>query len=203
MYQMNLHILFTLLFLAFTQISLSQNSGTMKIPYQQIPEYPSDFSSGNVLSRFIDGLGYRYYWATQGLTEKDLKYAPSKDARNMLQTLQHIHGLSKGIANAPQNAANVSGQGASEMSFEKLRKQTLDNLAKASQLVAGKSAEEVAGFKVIFQSGEKKREFPYWHMINGQISDAIYHVGQVVTLRRSSGNPINPKVNVFMGKTGK
>ena len=43
--------------------------------------------------------------------------------------------------------------------------------------------------------------FPFWNMINGPISDAIWHSGQVVANRRASGNPINPKVNVFIGKT--
>jgi hypothetical protein len=31
----------------------------------------------------------------------------------------------------------------------------------------------------------------------------IHHSGQLVLLRRMSGNPINPKVNVFLGVTGK
>ena len=29
----------------------------------------------------------------------------------------------------------------------------------------------------------------------------LWHCGQVVTNRRASGNPINSKVNVFVGKT--
>jgi hypothetical protein len=37
-------------------------------------------------------------------------------------------------------------------------------------------------------------------MINGPIADALWHAGQVVTLRRVSGNPINPKVSVFNGR---
>jgi len=175
----------------------------MQLPYEQIPEYPESFSSGNILSRLIDGLGYRYYWATEGLVEKNLNYKPSVDGRRVIETLKHIYGMSKGIANAPQNLPNVQGQGATELPFEEMRKQTLLNLKKASELVAGKSSEEVAKFSIIFQSGDNKREFPYWHMINGQIADCIYHVGQIVSFRRSSGNPMNPKVNVFMGKTGK
>ena len=30
--------------------------------------------------------------------------------------------------------------------------------------------------------------------------DALYHVGQVVSYRRAAGNPIDPQVNVFLGK---
>jgi len=37
-------------------------------------------------------------------------------------------------------------------------------------------------------------------MLNGMISDCIYHTGQIVLMRRSNGNPIDPNVNVFIGK---
>lgn len=37
-------------------------------------------------------------------------------------------------------------------------------------------------------------------MLNGPIADALWHVGQVVSFRRSSGNPFNSKVSVFSGK---
>jgi hypothetical protein len=42
----------------------------------------------------------------------------------------------------------------------------------------------------------------YWAtegLINGPITDAIYHTGQVVSFRRTSGNPIPKGVNVFLG----
>ncbi|WP_236669155.1 hypothetical protein [Aquimarina mytili] len=174
----------------------------MKLPYEQIPEAPDDYTSGNVIARFIDGLGYRYYWATEGLTEKDLQFSPSEEARTTLQTIEHVYGLSIGILNAPQNLPNIRTTDTLNLSFDELRKQTLLNLKKASALFSGKSAEEVSKYKVIFQSKEKTREFPYWNMINGQISDAIYHVGQIVSFRRSSGNAMNSKVSVFLGKTG-
>ncbi len=195
-------ILLVLLTFNFSISSYSQNSNQMELPYKQIPEYPENYTSGNIVSRFIDGLGYRYYWATEGLTKDDLQFAPSKEARTTLQTLEHLLRLSKAIANAPQNAPNMRSVDAPTLSFMELRKQTLENLKKASDLLLGKSEQDILEYKVIFQSGDTKREFPYWNMINGQISDAIYHVGQIVSFRRISGNPINPKVNVFMGKTG-
>ena len=43
--------------------------------------------------------------------------------------------------------------------------------------------------------------FPFWNQINGPISDAIWHSGQVVMNRRASGNPLRKGVNVFLGKT--
>jgi hypothetical protein len=44
-------------------------------------------------------------------------------------------------------------------------------------------------------------EFPFWNQINGPISDALWHCGQVVMNRRASGNPLQLGVNVFVGKT--
>ncbi len=195
-------IRFFLLIFSFTLSGFSQNTKDMQLPYEQIPEYPENYTSGNVISRFIDGLGYRYYWATEGLTENDLQFSPSKQARTTLQTIEHLYELSEAIVHAPQNLPNIRPTDTPDLTFDELRKNTLLNLKKASALFSGKSEKDIANYKVIFQSKENRSEFPYWNMINGQISDAIYHVGQVVSFRRSSGNPINPKINVFLGKTG-
>ncbi len=43
-------------------------------------------------------------------------------------------------------------------------------------------------------------EYPFWNNINGPIADAIWHVGQVVSFRRSSGNPFPKGVSVLTGK---
>ena len=88
-----------------------------------------------------------------------------------------------------------------QLSFEELRTLTLKNLKAASKKVLGATAEDIENYKVIFKQGDKTSEFPYWNMINGMLSDCIYHTGQIVMLRRASGNPQNPNVNVFLGKT--
>jgi hypothetical protein len=87
------------------------------------------------------------------------------------------------------------------MSFAETRRETLINLKAASDLLRDKGAGEIESLKVIFQRGDRVQEFPIWHIINGQIADAIYHTGQVVAFRRASGNPMDGRVNVFMGKT--
>ncbi len=170
------------------------------LPYKEIPEYSPSYAPGNVLSRLVDGLGYRYHWATEGLTEEDLAYQPSIDARNTRHTLEHVLGLSETILNSAKNVATIRPMDLSKLTFEELRQQTLTNLEKASNLYRNKSSEEIAKLKVIFQSPNQTRTFPFWNMINGPISDAIFHTGQIVSFRRSSGNPINPKVSVFLGK---
>jgi len=82
----------------------SQKDNSMKtnnneeLPYRQIPDYPKMYTPGNVAARVVDGLGYRYYWATEGLAAKDLEYKPSEDGRCTGETIDHILGLSLTIA---------------------------------------------------------------------------------------------------------
>ena len=172
-----------------------------ELPYKEIPDYPDRYSPGNVISRLIDGLGYRYYWATEGLSTSDLLFKPSEDARSTRETLEHISSLSELILNTPQGIPNIGRGDLSTLSFDALRSQTLANLQQASSLMAGKDEDEIADHTIVFQRPGKKIEWPFWNLINGPLSDAIYHTGQVVSFRRSSGNPINSGVRVFLGKT--
>ncbi|MDC3181842.1 hypothetical protein OAT29_00005, partial [Flavobacteriaceae bacterium] len=70
------------------------------LPFSEISEYPTEFSQANIVSRMIEGLGYRYYWATKSLTEKDLNYKPSDDTRSTLQILEHIYSLTEMISSS-------------------------------------------------------------------------------------------------------
>ena len=176
----------------------SMNS--QELPYKEIPSYPETYSSGNIVARMVDGLGFRYYWATEGMTAEDLSYRASEDSRSVLETLQHIYVMSENILNAPQSKPNIRLQELNQYSLEELRKMTLENLQQASELYAKMDKDDFESAKVIFQRGENKAEFPFWNMLNGMLSDCIYHTGQIVLLRRLNGNPINPKVNVFSGK---
>lgn len=172
-----------------------------ELPYTQIPDYPEDYGSGNIVGRMIDGLGYRYYWATEGLSEQDLIYRPSEEGRTVLETLQHIYGMSEMLLESPKGEPSIRPKDFTQLSFEQLRKGTLENLLAASTLLKGQNQDAFENFQVTFQRGEKQTSFPYWNMLNGMLSDCIYHTGQIVLMRRSNGNPQNPKVNVFLGKT--
>ncbi|WKN43792.1 DinB family protein [Tunicatimonas pelagia] len=194
-------LLLSLVTFFYSSTAFAQMTDTTELPYQQIPDYPADYSPGNILARMIDGLGFRYYWATEGLTDTDLAFTPSEGSRSTQETLVHIYGLSETIVNAPQNQPNIRPANHSNLSFDTLRYRTLANLKQASELCQGKSADEVAELTIVFQREERSSQFPYWNMINGPIADAIYHTGQIVVFRRTSGNPINSKVNVFLGRT--
>jgi hypothetical protein len=169
-------------------------------PYHEMPAASEKYTNVTVAARMIDGLGYRYYWATEGLREEDLAYKISEDSRAAGETLHHLYQLSITIVNAPLMKANVRPLEIPEMSFKEKRRLTLENFKQASDLLKASKKRDMKNFKLIFQRGDKQSEFPFWNMINGPIADAIYHTGQIVSYRRASGNPINPKVNVFIGK---
>ncbi len=197
-----------ILFLLFVILNsgISQNNKTMdtkiesQLPYYQIPDYPENYTAATVAARIIDGLGFRYYWATETLREEDLKFNPNVDARTVEGTLDHIYNLSRVIVNATKNQPNVRPIEEQHFTFEQLRQKTLENFKEASDLLKANHEKDLAEYPVIFKRNETTSQLPFWNLINGPIADAIWHVGQVVSFRRSSGNPINSKVNFFSGK---
>jgi len=195
--------IFTLffIFLFFTSITIkAQNVKTDDLPYYQIPDYPERITAGTVAARVIDGLGFRYYWATEGLRDVDLLYKPNDSARTTFETIDHIYGLSKVILNAAQKKANDFTIKPREQTYLEKRKITLENIKNASEIFKVASANEIESFKIIFKSKKGMTEYPFWNNLNGPLADAIWHTGQVVLLRRASGNPFNSKVSVLQGK---
>ncbi|CAL2083577.1 hypothetical protein [Tenacibaculum sp. 190524A05c] len=180
------------LMLLFTMI---HQVNSQELPYYEIPENSESYTAGAVASRMIDGLGFRFYWASEGLTQKDLEFKPTPESRTSGETIDHILGLSQVILNAAENKPNGGKQ--PEMSFKEKRAKILNNLKKASDILKDKS--DLSEFKIIF--GDKK--YPFWNAINGPIADALWHCGQIVSFRRSSGNPFPKGVSVFTGKVRK
>lgn len=172
------------------------------MPYYQIPPYPETFTAGTVAARMVDGLGFRFYWATEGLRKEDLDYKPGADARTCLQTIEHIYGMSLIILNSTTYTMNVT-QSPPSLSFEDMRKQTLLNLKSASDKLRTFSDEEMNNKRIIFQRGNGKIEYPFWNQINGPIADCLWHVGQVVSFRRASGNPFTDRVSLLTGEVVK
>jgi len=169
------------------------NSQDKELPYYELPEYSETYTAGTVAARMIDGLGFRYYWATEGLRDEDLAFKPSEDGRTTAETVDHIYGLSKVILNSTIKKPNKQTD-EPEMTFIEKRKKTLENMKTAADIL--RKSEDVSQFKIIFGTNE----FPFWNQLNGPIADAIWHCGQVISFRRSSGNPYNSKASVFSGK---
>jgi len=168
------------------------------VPYKEIPSYPANYTQGKVISRMIDGLGYRFYWATENLRVLDLNFKPDTLARSTFETMEHIYGLSFMILNASKNQVNERIN-PDQMTANELRSAILDNLKLASEAMA--LVEDLDELNILFQGSTGRKALPFWHVLNGPLADAIYHTGQIVSFRRASGNPMNPKVNVFIGKT--
>jgi hypothetical protein len=172
------------------------------LPYFEIPMNPEGFTAGTVASRMVDGLGFRYYWATEGLRAEDLSHKPSKDARTSEETIAHIYEMSIIILNTTTKTPNVPGQD-KKLAFAEMRKVTLNNFKNASTNLRNATDEQLKEFKFIYKDSKQTVEYPFWNMINGPIEDCVWHVGQLVSFRRSSGNPFNGKAEVFTGKLEK
>ena len=177
---------------------LSTGFAQEDLPYYEIPEYPDSYTAENVAARMIDGLGFRYYWATEGLRAEDLAYKPSEEGRTTDETLDHLFGLTNVVVNAARQKPN-SRRETSEFTFEEKRAATLANIKEASDLLKSGNV-KLEDCLLIFQRDSGSSEYPFWNNINGPIADAIRHCGQVVLLRRASGNPFNSKVSVLSGK---
>lgn len=186
-------------FLLITAIAVSaQETMTKELPYYEIPEAPSAYTAETVTARMIDGLGFRYYWATEGLSDENLKYKPSDEGRSIAETMGHVYDLSVILLNAAKKMPNDRTVAHEQPTEKKLRAITLTNLKKASELIM--ASDDLSEHTVIFKSEKGIAEFPFWNQINGPIEDAVWHTGQIVMMRRSAGNPYNSKANVFLGK---
>lgn len=191
-----------LAYLFVSTVAISVHAQDKSLPYFEIPPEPQAFTAGTVASRMIEGLGFRYYWATDGLRAEDLSFKPSKDARTSEETAAHIYEMSILILNATTKTPNVPGQ-EKKLSFAEMRKVTLNNFKEASANLRNATDHEMKDFKFIFKGSGQVVEYPFWNMINGPIEDCVWHVGQLVSFRRSSGNPFNSKAEVFTGKLEK
>lgn len=187
-----------ILFITFiTNANASMMADTL--PYFEIPSEPETFTAATVAARIVDGLGYRYYWATEGLRDEDLAYDPGNDGKICSEVLDHLAGLSNFILTAVHKEVTGTRKVPEGLSWEQKRAFTLNAFKEISDIL--KATGDVSEYKVVFQREDQISEFPFWNLINGPIADAIYHTGQIVSYRRSTGNPSNPNVNVFRGKT--
>ena len=106
------------------------------------------------------------------------------------------------LNNAVKKHPTISDPNPPKLSFADMRKKTLLNIQEASEILKGDQA-DLNDFPMIFENTNSKREYPYWNLINGPVEDAIWHVGQVVSFRRASGNPFPEGVSVLQGTKNK
>ncbi|QTD39373.1 hypothetical protein JL193_13615 [Polaribacter batillariae] len=172
--------------------TISMNSQE-KLPYYKIPKIKENYTAQNTVARMVDGLGFRYYWSTEGLRAEDLAYQPKGEGRNCQATITHIYDLSNAMLRLTKTDFKQEKE-KDKMTFAEIRKQTLLNFQALSNSI--KASKDLAEFSV---EKEGKITIPFFNIINGPIADAIWHTGQIASFRRSSGNPINSKINYFSG----
>jgi hypothetical protein len=162
----------------------------------KIPNFPDEVSGTTVLSRMIDGLAFRYFYATENLNSEFLQFKPCNTSMNTLEILNHIYRLAKvtDFCLNQKEAEKIE----SIASFEILRNKTLKIYQKNSAKLKQMSDSELASRTIQFKN--KPNSYPFWNLINGPIADAISHVGQLNSWRRIDGNPI-PKNNPFTGQS--
>ncbi|WP_435415706.1 hypothetical protein [Polaribacter aestuariivivens] len=179
-----------LIIMLFFAISMNAQE---KLPYYEIPNMEENYFAQNTVARMIDGLGFRYYWSTEGLRAEDLAFQPKGEGRSCQNTITHIYDLSNMMLRLTKTDFKQEKE-KNQMTFAEMRKQTLLNFEALSNRV--KESKDLSEFSV---EKEGKITIPFFNVINGPIADAIWHTGQVASFRRSSGNPINSKVNHFSG----
>jgi len=166
------------------------------LPFSSIGNYSDSFTPTTVLSRIIEGIGFRFYWATEGLRKIDLDYKPCEDGRSCYETIEHISMLTDAICDA--FAGRIYDFSNQKSGFEDYRNGALSNL----KLIFNALEENPDFSKISVRLNYNGQDIvtPFWNLINGPFSDIIYHTGQVVAFRRITGNPINQGVNVFIGQ---
>ncbi|MCV6629559.1 MAG: hypothetical protein OIF50_06835 [Flavobacteriaceae bacterium] len=174
----------------------------MEMYFREIPKQNYSIGAIGVLVRMLDGLGFRFYWATEGLSNKNWTFRPSDQAMSFEETVQHIAFLHRWIF------YTADGKSIDTNAFKDLKRLShpdlctiaLSELWEARKLLLQKDDADLQLMELRLERQNNPRHAPFWNLINGPLADAIYHTGQLVSFRRTSGNPIAKGVDVFLGK---
>lgn len=63
------------------------------LPFHSIPSSPLKINAQNMIARMVDGLAFRYRWATEGLKQEELSFKPSEDSMDLERLLHHVYDL--------------------------------------------------------------------------------------------------------------
>ncbi|MCJ8329027.1 MAG: hypothetical protein HRT89_00335 [Lentisphaeria bacterium] len=148
--------------------------------FRDISEVGTDYSATSVLQRFVAALGFRYYWATHEIDDDDLHARAAGDCMSIQELIDHIDGLVHMSAESLKCDLSENTEP---------RRKTLENLSTLYEQC--ETISDLADFAI--------RGNPLFYMMNGPLSDALTHVGQINMIRRLDGNPV-AKVNYFKGQ---
>ena len=166
-----------------------------ELPFEDISKTPNDLTATNTLLRMVEGLAFRYRWATENLSEENIKFKPHPTSMSVEEVNAHIFDLvdstNRVFGGEKQNKDSLN-------SFNKLRIKSLNILADLSERLKEMSDEDLSEIEK-----NTSRKLPFWYWINGPLADALTHVGQITSWRRIAGNPQLKGINVFIGTSDK
>jgi uncharacterized damage-inducible protein DinB len=166
-----------------------------ELPFEDISKTPTELTVSNTLLRVVEGLAFRYRWATENLSEEDIKFRPHSTSMSIEEVNSHIFDLLDStfrvFGGEKQNKDSLT-------SFPQIRKKSLLVLEDLSERLKKMSDEDLLEIEK-----NTSRKLPFWYWINGPLADALTHVGQITSWRRIAGNPQLKGLNVFIGTSDK
>ena len=93
-----------------------------ELPFEDISKTPTELTATNTLLRVVEGLAFRYRWATENLSEEDIKFRPHSTSMSIEEVNSHIFDLVDStfsvFGGEKQNKDSLN-------SFKKIRKASL------------------------------------------------------------------------------
>jgi len=162
--------------------------------YKTLPPVPEKLNGSTVLVRMIDGLGFCYRVATEGLTENEFHFRPVEDSMSIFEVNRHIYQLILWVT----KAFNTDLKSNKTLdTFTDYRNATLEICHNLRTIIAAMSEAEIQTKTIYLKRSEQ--QLPIFNIINGPVADALTHVGQINSWRRMAGNPV-AKVSPLTGK---
>jgi hypothetical protein len=163
--------------------------------FRSLPPGPAAVSGSAVLVRLVEGIGFRFTWATEGLREPDRSFRTTPETMCIAELAGHVLELVSWVAFSAGAIPAGPQKPESPPPFPEVRQRILEVLALLRARFAEMSDGEISAITI----GSRAGPVPWPHIVNGPLADALTHIGQIAVLRRASGNPV-PKANVFLGR---
>jgi hypothetical protein len=163
--------------------------------FRSLPPGPEAVTGSAVLVRLVEGIGFRFTWATEGLRESDLSWRPTPETMSIAELADHVLELVAWVAFSAGAIPVGPPKPESAPPFPEVRLRVLEVLALLRARFALMQDEEISAIRI----GSRAGPVPWPHIVNGPLADALTHIGQINVLRRANGNPV-PKANVFLGR---
>lgn len=164
----------------------------MSIEYSK----PGDQVSGaSILARLVDTIKVRYQIATEGLTDSNKTYRATPESMSMLELQKHILLLLKWVSvsvEAPKEKKHKAEN------FEDFKSDIIAYCDILRDHLLTLNDDQLSKLTIYLK--REDTHYPIWFIVNGPLSDAIHHIGQMVSWRRIDGNPV-PKISPFSSKS--